>query len=327
MPKICYTKWEPRPADVSLIKAINRILAEYTRAGYDLILRQLYYQMIAKDLFPDTWIDEAYNARKGLAPDTKNTVKNYKRLGTIVSKAREAGLIDWDHIVDRGREWQCRPRWNDPSHFLTSVAPQFGIDRWKDQPIRVEVWVEKDSLSGIIERACEPLDVPYFACKGYTSASAIWEAAHRRILKRYAKAGQDTVIIHLGDHDPSGIDMSRDIEDRLRRFSSPTNGDFRPTIRVNRIALNMDQIKEFDPPPNPAKETDPRAKKYVEEYGEDSWELDALEPATIVSLIQESIRTYMDEEMYEAAEQREVQWREQLVAMADGWSPDREDDE
>lgn len=319
MPRICYTKWEPKPEVAQLIKVVDGILQEYAEAGYDLTLRQCYYQMIARDLFPESWIDRTYNFKNGLAPDTKNTVKNYKRLGDIVSKAREAGLLDWDHIVDRGREFQTRPHWSNPSHFLTSVAPQFGIDRWEDQPHRVEVWVEKDALSGIIERACSPLDVPYFACKGYTSASAIWEAGHRRILRRYATSGQSTVIIHLGDHDPSGIDMSRDIEARLRLFSSPLKGESRPTVRVNRIALNMDQVEEFNPPPNPAKETDPRAKKYVEEYGQISWELDALDPVTLVELIQNAIREYMDEEAYDDKVTTEASWRNELVSMAKKW--------
>lgn len=316
MPRIKYVDYKPKGDTKDLIAVIDRVLREYAKAGYDLTLRQLYYQMIAKDLFPDSWIDEAYNRRNGLADDTKNTVKSYKRLGDIVSKAREGGMLDWDHIVDRGRSLEKRPEWRDPNRFMESVAPQFAIDTWADQPTRVEVWVEKDALSGVLARACEPLDVPYFACKGYASASSIWQAAHQRMLRGYGNAGQEIVIIHLGDHDPSGMDMTRDVTDRLRLFASPLKGMERPKISVERIALNMDQVEEYQPPPNPAKESDPRSAKYVHQHGDESWELDALDPPVIVGLIQEAVERHLDWELFDARKALETKWRDELIELA-----------
>jgi hypothetical protein len=317
MPRIAYCEYKPKGDTALLIDVIDGVLRDYSDAGYDLTLRQLYYQMIAKDLFPDSWIDPVYNRKNGLAPDTKNTVKSYKRLGDIVSKAREAGLLDWGHIVDRGRELEKPPAWDDPNDFLSSVAPQFRMDLWLNQPTRVEVWVEKDALSGVIGRACRPLNVPFFACKGYVSSSSIWEAAHGRMLQQYGAAGQAIVVIHLGDHDPSGIDMTRDIEERLRRFATPYNKKFkRPEITVQRIALNMNQVEEYTPPPNPAKESDPRAAKYVNEYGDDSWELDALDPPVIVDLVRDAIVEHLDEDLFDARKEQETEWRAQLVELA-----------
>lgn len=321
MPYIRYVKQNPQRETLAIIDKVVEILNHYASEGYELTLRQVYYQMIARDLFPESWIDEKYNAKNGLPPKAKNTAKNYKRLGNIVSNARESGLIDWDHIVDRARSLTRNTHWDNPTDFIAEVMPQFAIDRWRDQPTRVEVWVEKDALSSVIARACDVWDVPYFACKGYTSSSAIWEAGHRRFLRRYAqrsdysKLGQKIVVLHLGDHDPSGLDMSRDIEDRLRLFSTRTDkSQNNVTLSVKRIALTMEQIKKYDPPPNPVKDTDSRMDTYKKEYGDDCWELDALEPQVIVEIIQKEIKKIVNKKKFDAATKLESKWRAELIA-------------
>lgn len=322
MPYISYKKYQPKRETKRIVQLVESILKEYSAKGYQLTLRQLYYQMIARDLFPDSWIDKAYNAKQGLSPTTKNTIKNYKRLGDTVSNAREGGLLDWDHIIDRGRRLAKNSHWLTPDEFLSEVMPQYAIDRWRDQPTRVEVWVEKEALVGVVAKACSEWDVPYFACKGYTSSSAIWDAGHNRILGRYAQAsefrdkGQKTVILHLGDHDPSGIDMTRDISERLAMFSVRTEKWMNvPDIIVKRIALTMDQVRKYDPPPNPAKESDSRYEQYKEDYGEDCWELDALEPDVIVKLIQGEIKKIVDKKKFDAATKRESKERTKLMEL------------
>jgi hypothetical protein len=85
------------------------------------------------------------------------------------------------------------------------------------------------------------------------------------------EAGQDVVVLHLGDHDPSGLDMTRDLRDRLSLYS-------RAAVDVQRVALNMDQVGVFNPPPNFAKESDKRFEAYRRQYGDQCWELDALPP-------------------------------------------------
>ena len=193
---------------------------------------------------------------------------SYNRIKKIVSNARLAGLIDWDSIVDRTRNVRSWSHSKNISSALNRAAWGFSINRWENQPIAVEVWVEKEALIGVIETPCGDLDVPYFACKGYVSQSALWRAGQR--VKNRAIKGQETVVLHLGDHDPSGIDMTRDNEEKLRLFSGSR------LIRVNRIALNYDQIEEYNPPPNPTKLTDPRAEPYIKDFGHTCWELDAL---------------------------------------------------
>jgi hypothetical protein len=160
-------------------------------------------------------------------------------------------------------------------------------DHWKGQSNYVEVWVEKDALVGVVGSICNKLDVPYFSCRGYVSQSEMWGAAQR--LREIDRNNRYTHIIHLGDHDPSGIDMTRDIEERLSTFGSH--------VEIHRIALTMEQIRTFNPPPNPTKLTDARAKGYIRNYGQECWELDALEPSVITELIKNKVTEFCDTEL------------------------------
>ncbi len=309
MPKIAYIKKRFGKVAQSIIANANRIIVTYQEVGQKLTLRQLYYRFIAMDLFPDCWIDEKYNLKNGLAPNTKNTVKNYKKLGDIINDARLAGLIDWEAIEDRTRNLHSTSHWSSPRSIVRACAQQFSVDMWETQDNYVEVWVEKEALVGVLEGVCNEFDVPHFACKGYTSASEMWGAAMR--LREREEAGKATTIIHLGDHDPSGIDMSRDIQDRLSLFGA--------SAVVRRIALNWDQIDQYAPPPNPAKATDSRFKVYQELYGDDSWELDALEPNVISELIKGEIEYLIDLDEWNAQAEKQAQGREQLKLVANRW--------
>jgi hypothetical protein len=273
MPRVCYVEHNFQQSSLDTIDQANAIIHEYLEQGFSLTLRQLYYQMVARDLIP-------------------NSMRSYKRLGSILNDARLAGVVDWLAIEDRTRGLVGNTHWDGPDEIIEAAVQSYAIDKWDGQPHRVEVWVEKDALSGVIARACVPLDVDYFSCRGYTSASEMWRAARR--LRRYYDRGQIPVVIHLGDHDPSGIDMTRDIAERLSLFSDLY-------IEVDRIALNMDQVEEYDPPPNPAKITDSRSDGYIMRFGGQSWELDALQPAMLRDLIEDAVLQYRDDDLWEAA--------------------------
>ena len=298
MPRIRYRKYNPQAEARWLIAQSLEVLEDFMAQGFNLTLRQLYYQLVAQDLIA-------------------NNQKSYDRLGDVISRAREAGMVDWNHIEDRTRTPQSHPHWRDASHFLRQAAPQFKLDLWDGQPVRVLVFVEKQALEEVIQQAASPLDCTYFANKGYLSSSSAWQVAHDIILKTNTHAKLDAeegrgtaidrwVILHLGDHDPSGLDMTRDIQERLDLYSSGYTEELEdgginewhtPVINVERIALNMDQIEEFAPPPNPAKQTDSRYPDYVRETGcTDSWELDAIKPAVLVQLIQDSINEVLEDE-------------------------------
>lgn len=288
-PLIRYRDVNFRPKALATIDSANAIVAEYAEQGFDLTLRQLFYQFVSRALIA-------------------NTQREYKNLGSIVNDGRLAGLIDWSAIVDRTRSLRALPHWDSPADIVASCARQFRFELWEDQPYRVEVWIEKDALVGVIEGVCQEYDVPFFSCRGYTSQSELWGAA-RRLLEHDTK---DCLVLHLGDHDPSGMDMSRDIQDRLRLFEANH-------VEVRRIALNPDQVAQYNPPPNPAKITDSRARAYIREHGHMSWELDALDPKVIDGLIRREIEDALDRERWDAALERQAAARTQLAGISGQW--------
>jgi hypothetical protein len=131
------------------------------------------------------------------------------------------------------------------------------------------------------------------------------------------REGQEPVIIYLGDHDPSGLDMSDgDIPKRFEIFFEKYGHD---PVLVNRVALNGDQIEEHQPPPNPAKETDSRFAAYQENFGDESWELDALDPNTLLAIIQAAIDEVKDADLYNKMKAREDSEREILSKASERW--------
>jgi len=311
MPKIRYD-WKKKftSQTLSVIQIANDILEEYGKQGFTLTLRQLYYQLVARDLFPDSRKWAMVNGKWKLDPNgTKNADPNYDWLGEIISNARLCGLVDWEHLVDRTRHLRGLQHFDSAIDALKKLAQWYHVDMWENQSVRPEVWIEKDALVGIIEPICLELDVPFFSCRGYTSQSEMWKAGMR--LKNHLEMGYSTHIIHLGDHDPSGCDMSRDIFDRLETFMGGTS--------FTRIALTMDQVEEFNPPPNPAKVTDSRCAAYIEEYGEESWELDALDPVTLTALIRDKIATMTNGAQWARDVDRKEDVRKKLVDLSKNW--------
>ena len=279
-----------------VIAAANEIIADYNDQGYSLTLRQLYYRLVASD-------------------QIENTAASYDRVGAILNDARLAGLVDWSAIEDRTRNLAGVYHVDDVPDAIADAHRTYRIDKWIDQPTRPEIWVEKEALAGIVGRVANRCDVGFVSCRGYMSQSEM-HAAAMRFLRR-ANVGQKTVIIHLGDHDPSGVDMTRDIDGRTRLFMehhAPGSAAF-----VDRIALNMPQIRQYDPPPNPAKLTDSRYHAYAALHGESSWELDALEPRVLDALIEAAIWENCDREMYSDAHRLEQRQRAQLATLSANW--------
>lgn len=328
MPRIRYESWKPGADARRIVDQANTIAVDYATAGYDLTLRQLYYQFVARDLLP-------------------NTDRSYKNLGSVLNKARMAGLFDWSLMVDRTRNIAGVGFYQSPAEIVSAYARAYSVDHWIDQPYYVEVWVEKEALAGVVERAASAWDAPYFSCRGYVSQSEMWGAAQR--LGRQIRRGKAVVILHLGDHDPSGIDMTRDIRDRLSTFITQDwlnefvghfpddlvavrdiwadmdaqrgegQAQHASALEIRRIALNMDQIEEYGPPPNPAKITDSRARDYIDRFGGESWELDALDPATLDALIQSHIEPLVDEDRWDEHDAEERRQRAVFRYVAESW--------
>lgn len=326
MPTIAYIEKNFKPDTMTVIYQTVDILNEYRAQGYkSLTLRQLYYQFVSRGIFPDDrrwrwtgtkWVRDP----KG----TRNAEPNYKWLGTIVNKGRLAGHIDWKMMEDRTRKLERESAWENPMEFMDTVD-QYHLDRWANQEHRPELWIEKDALTGIIEPVCKRLDVPYFACKGYTSQSAMWMASQRLLWR--IENGQMPYIFHMGDHDPSGIDMTHDIMNRLELFLLHEDYRLGEDWQFKRIALSMEQIREFDPPSDPAKMGDSRFKEYQKEYGDESWELDALSPSVMTELITEHIEEITDDNDLYKVEQREKKHKEVMQEAIDNMEFKDDDDE
>lgn len=280
----CYLPKRFSEDSLKVIGAANHIIDEYSAKGYSLTLRQLYYQFVARGWLP-------------------NKQASYDRLGSLISDARLAGLVSWTAIEDRTRNLRGVTTVRDPAQAVQAAREGYALDLWQDQPFRPEVWIEKDALVGVISGICARLRVDFFACRGYNSQSEQWRAGMR--FADYIRRGQRPIVFHLGDHDPSGIDMTRDNQDRLSLFAGTP-------ILVQRLALNMSQVEQYDPPPNPAKLTDSRAAGYVEKYGDSSWELDALDPEVIARLIEDAVSKVRDEAKWSEALAREVADKDEL---------------
>lgn len=265
---------------LDIIEKANQIIEDYQAQGYRLTLRQCYYQFVSKN-----WLT--------------NTERSYKRLGNIISDGRLAGLVDWSAIEDRVRVPRENGEWRDIESLVESAISAYRLPRWKGQDNYVELWVEKDALAGVLQPLASEYHVTMMVNRGYSSQSAMYEAANRFI----NNAKDRNFLLYLGDHDPSGEDMVRDVQDRLNTFGAD--------VEVKKIALTRDQVDEYEPPPNPAKMSDSRAQAYVAIHGAESWEVDALPPDVLSTLIREEILALVDMDLMD-----EIKNREQLDKMA-----------
>lgn len=301
----------PRLSRADLLREALAIAKEYRSDNLTLTLRQMYYQLVARGLSP-------------------NGQKHYKRIGDVLTQARYDGEYPLDWLVDRGRsvrdgdytrnDLDVARSLEDATDWVKAL-PQFLMQtaRWYGQSTYVSVWVEKEALSEVFEQVCDELGVSWFACKGYPSVSALWEflrlcrastrGAERDPSRysfgdtaswreRHAGTATQVVVLYFGDHDPDGWEIPRSAErnlatlQRIKKWKIP--------IRFERLALSMEQIEEYDPPPFPAKTTSSRYAKYFEEHDTNSaWELDALEPRVLRDLIRAGVTDLFDAGVHE----------------------------
>lgn len=271
-----------RADTLAMIARANEVIQIYQQARLRLTCRQLYYQFVTRNWLP-------------------NTEKSYRRLLGIVSDGRLAGLIDWNAIEDRGRVPQVKSEFADLEELTDAALNSYRLPRWEGQENYVELWVEKQALAGVLWPLAAEFHVTLMVNKGYSSQSAMYDSAQRFL----AHKDRQPVLLYLGDHDPSGEDMVRDIRDRLVMFGVEE-------IDVRKVALTMEQIEQYQPPPNPAKMSDSRAAAYVEKHGEYSWEVDALPPDVLSSLIRVAFTELHDADLMAEAVEREEADKERL---------------
>lgn len=269
-------------AKQALINTCSTIIEEYQAQNLRLTLRQLYYQCVSRDIIP-------------------NTKKSYKTLGNLISDARLAGLLDWDAIEDRVRVPRTQQEFDNLADLAETAVNAYRLPRWKGQDTYCELWVEKDALAGVLSPLAREFHVTMMVNRGYSSQSAMYESANR-----FREKGDDLSLqlFYLGDHDPSGEDMVRDIRERFQMFGVD--------VSVDKIALTMTQVRQFRPPPNPAKITDPRAAAYIAQFGNSSWEVDALPPEVLARIIRQAFEAVVDKDKMDAIKAQEEKDKAEL---------------
>lgn len=263
------------------LEKIAIILKEFKEKKIKVTLRQLYYQLVSKDII-------------------LNNKSEYNKLSDLLTHARYCGVIDWDAFEDRVRIPDIPLTFKDVNHLLDVAKKNYQLDRWNDQEYYIELWTEKDALSSVITPITNMYQIPFIVNRGYTSACSVYESS-KRFIKHVGKTG---VLLYLGDHDPSGLDMDRDIKARLKELGVDVN--------VIRIGLTEEQIKQYNLPENYAKTSDPRGKWYIEKFGPHSWEVDALRPDVLQELIKQNILSFLDVTRFEQVRKQEEQDIEQL---------------
>jgi hypothetical protein len=276
-------------ANKEKLALINTIIEEYQAQGYKLTLRQLYYQLVSRAVI-------------------LNNSKEYAKLSTLLKAGRMAGIVDWDAIEDRVRVLKL-PYWVfGIADALEDTINGYRLDRMKGQENYIELWLEKDALSGIIYRITSKYHVRLMVNRGYSSCTAM-HAAYQRFNLHQDKYGMNPIILYLGDHDPSGLDMDRDIRERLAEFGVD--------VTVKRIALTSEQVRKYKPPPNFAKFSDPRAYKYIAEFGKTSWEVDALKPDVLHQIVDDEIMELIDIDLFLEQKKKEEEHKKILRDFAE----------
>lgn len=291
--------WNAEKAEV--IEHIIEIVEDYESQGYKLTLRQLHYQLVTRN-----WIINHDSA--------------YKKLGSILDDCKYAGLVDWENIEDRGRIPFIPYSVADVPDALQDAVDTYRIDRQRGQDNVVELWTEKDALSGILKRTTSKYHVQLVVNKGYTSSSAIYRAYER--CQQAIDEDKTFTILYFGDHDPSGLDMVRDIRERMEFMLQNGDNSYEwedeeemERFKVIPIGLTMQQIKQYNLPPNPTKLTDSRANAYIKKFGKTCWEVDALRPNVLTSLVEENIREQIDMDKYHEIVAQEKKEKETIQAI------------
>lgn len=287
------------PDMATIVKAVNEILKRYP-SGVKLTLRQIYYQLVAAHII-------------------ENDEHSYKNLSRMLVKARESGAVDDARMEDRGRQTIGGDRdKTDPDTFyqeyedwFRSCWRSYSRPSWEGQPLYVEVFVEKDALSRLVSDAAKRYGVSTSVARGYSSYTFLKDGADRIV--KNCNGARDPVILYFGDHDPSGVDMTRDLGARLERYGVPDGES-----AVKRIALTREQIDKYDLPPAPVKGKDSRAKKFIEEHGDEVVELDALDANVLQELVKSSILECIDGEIWnrnsEESRKEQLKIKEQVDA-------------
>lgn len=277
---------KPQARSLYLRDAIIEVAGEYVRMS----VRQLFYQLVARRVI-------------------EKTEQAYKRVCDATVQLRLSGDLPYGKIADGHRTRRGVFQHSGLRAALDNAHDLYRRNYWLDQPLHVEVWCEKDALSGVIQPVCEAYGVTYVATRGFPSLTLLYESA-----VALAGIGKPACIFYFGDHDASGRAISNTLGDDLRRHGAD--------VTVQRVALNPDLIADYALPTRPGKWTDSRHAKFAAAYGDACVELDALPPDALTGLVHEHILTTINRDAWEHAQQIEALERETFASIAAiGWEP------
>lgn len=270
---------------LTVVRNVDEILSQY---GMNLTLRQIFYRLVANYDYP-------------------NTKSMYTQLSKQLVKARERGDIDESRIEDRSREFLGGDYgFDSPLQFTNyqirrfiSSPSRYSRKMWTSQPEFILVWIEKDALSRVVSNIADEYNVITCPSRGYASYTYLREAIDK------LPENKEVTILHFADHDPSGLDMTRDLQSRVNDYSDLE-------ISVERIALTYEQVQRYNLTPNPTKTADPRATEYIAEFGNECWELDAIDPNELQGLVATTITSHIDAQTWNQTLEQQRQERQEL---------------
>lgn len=223
----------------------------------------------------------------------QNNRSDYQRLSRIMTDARKDYEVDFDWIVDRSKTEYIPNVWDDASGYLKTVAKSYRKDRWRDQTYYIEIWSEKDTLYGVLEPILDKYGVVFRAHRGFSSTTKKHELA-----ELFQAIDKPIVIFYLGDFDPSGMEIPRDLIEQLEEY-----GAYGFELKI--IAILRSDIKDFNLPPLRVKDKDSRAKGFKSKYGSEAVEVDALPPVALRDRVESLIWSLIDIEPWQRAEEVE----------------------
>lgn len=260
-------------------------------AGHPMTVRQVYYQLVSVH---------------GL----KNDLSHYRQVVRALVTARQDGAIPWDWVEDRTRRPRQVSMWPGPPGFAKAASAAYRRNVWPTQDTYLEVWLEKDALSGIFEDVLAPYGVTLQVGRGYDGWASIHKAAGR--YTGYEAGGWAVTVLYFGDFDPTGEDIVRSLRERL--------GYFGCCAEVILCALTPTDITRYNLPPALTKRTDSRRRGFVARHGDLSVELDALPPEVLRGRLVAEVEARLDLEELAAVKTQEAEERARLVTALAPWA-------
>ena len=267
---------------VAILEVAQAVLAEH----HPMTVRQVYYQLVSRQVI-------------------ENNRGQYQEVSNALVDARKDGLIPWDWIEDRLRRPREVAMWDDVADFADTARRAYRRNVWATQDRLVEVWLEKDALSGIFEDILNGYGVTLNVGRGYDG----WDSIHNAA-QRYQDWGGKVTILYFGDFDPSGRDMVRSLIERV--------GFFETCPEMTICAILREDIERFNLPPDFAKVTDTRRTAFVEKHGDIAVELDALPMGELQRRIRAEVEKRLDLDALRRTRELERSDRKRIEALLAG---------